>query len=47
MNGYSKSTLKGLGLGKNGKISSISLAGCLRKMSPETFEIFEELFDDE
>ena len=29
-----------------GKISSISLAGYLRKMSPETFEIFEELFDD-
>lgn len=45
--GNTKSTLKGLGLGKNGKISSISLAGYLRKMSPETFEIFEELFDDE
>ena len=44
--GNTKSTLKGLGLGKSGKISSISLAGYLRKMSPETFEIFEELFDD-
>ena len=45
--GNTKSSLKGLGNGKSGKITSVSLSGFVRKMSPETFEIFESLFKDE
>lgn len=45
--GNTKSTMKGLRTGKDGKLTSVSLAGSLRKMSPETFEIFEGLFADE
>jgi len=44
--GNTKSALKGLGNGRSGKITSVSLSGFVRKMSPETFEIFESLFED-
>lgn len=44
--GKTKSTQKPLRLDKNGKISSISLSGFIRKMNDETFEIFENLFSD-
>ena len=45
--GNTPSSLKGLGGGKSGKITSVSLSGFLRKMSPETFEIFESIFRGE
>lgn len=45
--GNSKSTMKGLGQGTSGKITSISLSGHVRKMSPETKEVFESLFAEE
>jgi hypothetical protein len=44
--GNTQSSLKGLGNGRSGKITSVSLSGFVRKMSPETFEIFERLFKD-
>lgn len=44
--GKTKSSQKPLRLDKNGKISSISLSGFIRKMNDETFEIFEKLFFD-
>jgi len=47
MFGNTKSSLKGLGNGRSGKVTSVSLAGFVRKMSPETFDIFESLFKDE
>ena len=46
MFGNTPSSLKGLGNGKSGKITSVSLSGFVRKMSPETLEIFESLFAD-
>lgn len=45
--GKTKSTQKPLRFDKNGNLTSISLSGFVRKMSAETFEIFEELFNGE
>ncbi len=42
--GKTKKDEKPLKLGKNGQFSTLSLAGFVRKMSDETFEIFEKLF---
>ena len=42
--GKTKSTQKPLKLDKNGCPTSISLSGFIRKMSDETFEVFEEIF---
>ncbi len=42
--GRTKSTQKPLRLDKKGNLTSISLSGFTRKMSDETFEIFEKLF---
>lgn len=42
--GKTKSTQKPLRFDKNGNLTSISLSGFTRKMSDETFEIFEKLF---
>lgn len=42
--GKTKSTQKPLKLDKNGRLTAISLAGFVRKMSDDTFEIFESLF---
>ncbi|MDE6501226.1 MAG: hypothetical protein K2L10_04010 [Ruminococcus sp.] len=42
--GKTKSTQKKLHFDKNGNLTSISLSGFVRKMSDETFEIFEKLF---
>lgn len=43
--GKTKSTQKPLRLDKNGCPTSISLSGFIRKMSDETFEVFEEIFN--
>ncbi len=42
--GKTKSTQKPLKLDKNGCPTSISLSGFIRKMSDETLEVFEEIF---
>lgn len=42
--GKTKSTQKPLKLDKQGCPTSSSLSGCVRKMSDETFEVFEGLF---
>ncbi len=42
--GKTKKDEKPLKLGKNGKLSSQSLAVFVRKMSDDTFKVFEELF---
>lgn len=42
--GKTKSTQKPLRFDKNGNLTSVSLSGFVRKMSEETFEIFEKLF---
>ena len=42
--GNTKASLKPLRLDKNGNITTMSLSGFVRKMSDETFEIFEKLF---
>lgn len=47
MFGNSKSSLKGLGRGVSGKVTSVSLSGHVRKMTPETLEIFESLFREQ
>ena len=43
--GATKSSEKGLRLNKEGKLTSISMAGFVRKMSKETFEFFERMFE--
>ena len=45
--GNSKSSMRGLGQGTSGKITSVSLSGHVRKMSPETLEVFQSIFADE
>lgn len=42
--GKTKASLKPLKLDKNGRISTLSLSGFVRKMSDETFEAFEKMF---
>ncbi len=44
--GKTKSAQKPLRLDKNGCPTSISLSGFVRKMSDETFDIFEEIFNN-
>lgn len=44
--GKTRSSQKPLKLDKDGCPTSVSLSGFVRKMSDETFEIFESLFDD-
>ncbi|MDO5149875.1 MAG: hypothetical protein Q4D76_10815, partial [Oscillospiraceae bacterium] len=43
--GKTKSTQKPLKLSKDGSISSTSLSGFIRKMSDETFEFMEKMFE--
>ncbi len=43
--GKTKSAQKPLRLDKNGNLTSISLSGFVRKMSDETFNYFEEMFN--
>lgn len=45
--GKTKSTQKPLRFDKNGNLTSVSLSGFVRKMSDETFDIFEKLFQEE
>lgn len=45
--GKSKATEKALKLDKNGYLTSTSLSGFVRRMSKDTFEIFENIFKDE
>ena len=42
--GPSDDSLKSLRFDKNGKLSVVSFSGYVRRMSPETLEIFESLF---
>lgn len=42
--GNTKASLKPLKLDKNGRFSTMSLSGSVRKMSDETFSVFEKLF---
>lgn len=42
--GKTKSSQKPLKFDRNGNLTSLSLSGFIRKMSDETFEVFEELF---
>ncbi len=42
--GNTRSSLKPLKLDKNSRFSTMSLSGSVRKMSDETFEVFEKLF---